>query len=146
VTVTGVYGFRSQTLLVQEVDKIQHQMLETPQSLIWNLVASLGLGNRNVGDTFEDGTKPWSKLATPIVLALSAAPSAALSAALSDLTNLGNVAVIAVILVSALWDRKPRHRKLAHPAPAAMHAAALFPLLAESRVAHAKWFCLPNRL
>ena len=58
VTVTGVYSFRPQTLLVQEVDKIQHQMLETPQSLIWNLVESLGPGNRNLGDIFDDGTKP----------------------------------------------------------------------------------------
>src|SRR5947207_2877043 len=118
VTVTGIYGFRPQTLPVQEMDKIQHQMLETPQSLIWNLMASLGLGNCNVGDCFDDGTKPWSKLATPVVLALFAAPSAALS----GLTNLGNAAAIAVILVSALWDRKALRRKPAHLAPAASHA------------------------
>jgi hypothetical protein len=97
VTIARVYGFRPQTLLIQEVNQIKHQVLETPQSLIWNVLVSLSPCNRNLGDTFDDWAKPWSKFTTPIILAVVVA--------FFDLTSRGNLVIILHVRFRALWYR-----------------------------------------
>lgn len=54
--------FRTQAFLVQDVDQVEQQMLQSPQPLIWNPVAPAVFCFRNLDDVLQYWTKPRLEL------------------------------------------------------------------------------------